>query len=287
MQLAQEDKRIAREQMTQKMNLGFQLLEYRDKMQRNAQEGYKNVVNAIGYDGLYNALASDPYTLGIAERTLGLNPGSLQQIAAQIPATAEKLDTQVIDYGAGKALVNTQTGEVIKTYAGKPEGSGVAGGGAPEATGIVDAAGKPIKLTATQTDSLAGFDNTLAGAQKAQGLLAKGVKTGPWESAKLSTKKFFDKADPDQLDLEQTLGKIKADFMKSISGAAVSESEAKRLAKFLPEIGDQEGVIKVKLKNLIEESKKSKANLLKTLGASGGASNVVVGPDGNEYEIID
>jgi hypothetical protein len=108
-------------------------------------------------------------------------------------------------------------------------------------------------------------------AADAYALLENGVKTGPLENIKLQAAKFTGMGiteDNDQIILEQMLGKIKADFMKATSGAAVSEAEVKRLSKFLPDFSDQEEVIKSKLNTLSQEMSRQKAGLLASLGAS-------------------
>lgn len=155
-----------------------------------------------------------------------------------------------------------------KTYAPGTSSSSTSG-----SNSIVGADGKPLKLSATQVDSIAGFDNTISGAERALALLNKGVSTGPVEGRLLQAAKFTGGGNPEQLQLEQLLGKLKADFMKALSGAAVSEQEAVRLAKFLPDINDQENVIASKLNTLISESLSSKDNFLNVLGAQPTSSN--------------
>lgn len=154
-----------------------------------------------------------------------------------------------------------QIASKAKTYAPS------AGGSTGTSTGITDASGRPIKLTATQADAITGFENTKGAAEAALALLEGGVSTGPIAGRLLQGAKLIGNQNPDQLRLEQTLAKLKADFMKAISGAAVSESEAQRLASFLPEITDQETVIASKLAQLVTESERTKQNLLNTLGA--------------------
>lgn len=151
-----------------------------------------------------------------------------------------------------------------------PKSSGGGGGGTTSVTGtnaITDASGKPIKLTAGQVDTVSGFSNTLSSAQNALRLLAGGVQTGPIQATMLQGAKLINKADTNQLQLEQMLGKLKADFMKSLSGAAVSDAEVIRLSKFLPDIYDQENVITSKLNNLISETNTARSNYLGTIGA--------------------
>lgn len=133
---------------------------------------------------------------------------------------------------------------------------------------IVDRNGNPLELTAGQAESIANFNSTVSSAQQALSLLDAGVTTGPVTGRLLQARKAGDVADPKQLQLEQTLGKMKADFMKAISGAAVSDKEVARLSQFLPSITDQEGVIRSKLTTLIGETDRAKNSLLSTLGGS-------------------
>lgn len=165
----------------------------------------------------------------------------------------------------GEKISTTEYNErVLKPFVKAKAVPRVASGG-DAGTGKTSVPKQP-KLTATQADSIAGFENTKGAAQVALNLLALGTSSGPISGRTLAFKKLFGAQDENQLKLEQTLAKLKADFMKAISGAAVSESEATRLAKFLPSITDQENVIKTKLNTLISESDRTKKNLLGVIG---------------------
>lgn len=168
-----------------------------------------------------------------------------------------------------------------------PKESGSGGGGTVVSNpvnsvgglNLVDANGKPIKLTASQVDSFTGFENTIQAAADALELMET-TSTGPLASKQLAAKKFFGLVDEtsDQLKLEQLLGKMKADFFKAVSGAAVSEQEVKRLSKFLPDISDQEGVIRSKLATLANEMERSRGNLISTLGATNTSTGRTISP---------
>ena len=126
--------------------------------------------------------------------------------------------------------------------------------------------GTPAKLLAGQVDTISAFDSTVSQAQKALDLLNNGVQTGPIELGKLLAGKLTNKANSNQLSYEQKIAMIRADFMKAISGATVSEPERKRLEAFLPVFTDQEGVAKSKLENLVTELGMKKNLFLDTMG---------------------
>lgn len=78
--LSAQDRQFAMQAISQKLQIDQQLMEYRDKFVQNAKEGYQNIINAVGYNGLYNMLANDPAGLSLAEKNLGLQPGGLQNL---------------------------------------------------------------------------------------------------------------------------------------------------------------------------------------------------------------
>jgi hypothetical protein len=150
--------------------------------------------------------------------------------------------------------------------AGSSAGGGSAAGASSGA--LIGRDGKPLKLTEAQANALSSFDSTTQAANEAHSLLQQGIQTGPIAGAMLQGAKLLGTQNPDQLKMESTLGKLRADFMKALSGAAVSEAEVKRLSTFLPNITDQETFIESKLNTLISETQRTKGNLLSTLGAA-------------------
>lgn len=97
--LAQQDQQMALQNITQKMQIDEQLMNYRDKFVNNAKEAYNNVLKSVGYAGLYQSLASsgDSSAIGLAEKTLGLQPGQLQKLSTYTPPQSEedKLNLQL------------------------------------------------------------------------------------------------------------------------------------------------------------------------------------------------
>lgn len=275
-----------------------QIMQFKQKndemIYRANQDAVNRNIDLLGVDGLYDAAQGDPIKISRIERTMGLVPGSLQ-VAAQRAKQARIAVQQEQDLalrmkeaqlnneylqGANLRDTGANTRDMMRSRQYRDSLAGANQDGSSPGS-------KPIKYTATQIDTLNGFEATLSGATKALDLLNLGTQTGPISGRTLQAKKMFGGADPNQVKLEQGLSKLKADFMKTISGAAVSESEATRLAKFLPEITDQEDIMKSKLENLLSEAARNKSSFLRILGSSGGMGTIVVGPDGNEYEIID
>lgn len=109
--LAKEDQQTALQNITQKMQIDQQILEYRDKFVNNAKEGLNNVLRAVGYAGLYQSLQGDPSSIPLVERTLGLAPGGLQQLANYVPPMSE-MDQLDLQYKKGQIALqqsNLQT----------------------------------------------------------------------------------------------------------------------------------------------------------------------------------
>ena len=115
--LSQQDRQMAQQRSEQQLNLGFQILNYRDKMQSNAREAYNNVVSTLGYQGLYNSLKNSPYELSLAEKTLGLGSGQLAKLATQRDLDREYKIAQI--NSANRA--NRSSGNEYGTLSGKPQ----------------------------------------------------------------------------------------------------------------------------------------------------------------------
>lgn len=121
--LEAQDRANADKRFDSMMNFSMQILDYRDKMARNAQSSMEKVIEAVGgYKNMYNAYRNDPYSINLIEKTMGLGKGGLAQIAAFAPEP--KRDTQTVAYGNGQALIDSNTGEIINTYMGKDDVGG-------------------------------------------------------------------------------------------------------------------------------------------------------------------
>lgn len=117
MGFAKEDQANAQSVAQEKMNYDQQVISYEQKMTANAQQAYQKIIDTpgYGYQALYASTGGDPHTVSLVEGTLGLPPGSLAQLS-QIPDSSK---TQVVKLDNGNSiLINSQTGQTIKTLGG-------------------------------------------------------------------------------------------------------------------------------------------------------------------------
>lgn len=83
MNFSAQDRQQADANFDRMMNFTFQVQNYRDKMKQNAISLYNRVADKVGYDALYNSAANsgDPEAIGRIERTLGMEAGTLAELA--------------------------------------------------------------------------------------------------------------------------------------------------------------------------------------------------------------
>lgn len=157
-------------------------------------------------------------------------------------------DTSVIDQELGR-YQSVQTGQPMQQVAQAPDyGS--------------------LGLSPTQAQAIADTNATIDLAAQAKEM-AKGIKTGPLEGRISRGKALLQSGGDENFNkLDAQLNSIKANFMKALSGAAVSEQEATRLSKFLPDATDQESVIQTKLDQLAKELKIKKDEMISVAGGN-------------------
>lgn len=115
--LKSQDRSFALQSVQQKMQITEQINNYRDKFVQNAKEGYKNIIAAIGYNGLFSSLANDPKALALAERTMGLGAGKLAELSDTIKAQTNLKTFK--DYNISTPYIINNAGEVQDTGTGE------------------------------------------------------------------------------------------------------------------------------------------------------------------------
>lgn len=123
--LAAQDRQFAQQAALQKLNIDQQIYEYQERMRNNAASQYGNLINTVGYSGLMAMTGGDPWQMGLIEKSLGLNPGGLAQLAS-LPGPR---DNQVITAGGRSLLIDKNSGDVLKDFGSAYKGTSGGGGG--------------------------------------------------------------------------------------------------------------------------------------------------------------
>ena len=99
--------------------------------------------------------------------------------------------------------------------------------------------------------------------------LKPGVNTGPIAAKYQEGKKYITKKDPKYVKLEGISGKALVEYMKSISGAAIAESEVQRLKNIVPNVDMDDEEFMIKLRQFRNELKRSIKSFIETNEAAG------------------
>lgn len=117
------------------------------------------------------------------------------------------------------------------------------------------------KVTATQRSYIAKFDDMERDARQAQELVGK-VDTGPIAGTAGRAAQLIGTASKDFTNYRSTISRMNTTLLNLISGAAVTEGEAKRLAGFIPSITDDEKTAAWKISKFFDEVSSSKKNYI-------------------------
>lgn len=120
--LAGQDREYINQQIDKQLNFDEQMVQMRDKMQTNAQNQLQKIVDTVGYKGLYQQTNGDPYYVGLVEKTLGMSPGGLEELAT----VGAKKDLQFVPATAhqGAGYFDKTTGIFTPMKAGTTTSSG-------------------------------------------------------------------------------------------------------------------------------------------------------------------
>lgn len=190
---------------------------------------------SFGSDG--QQVADDGLTFGVADSEI---LSTTEAAALNVPYGTTKAEAAALGIVPGKKSSTTTS----------------------QAGSYVTPDGAQATLTAGQVDNLSGFAGTLDVIPEILAL-SEEVSTGAigslGQALKLGAKS------EKRIELDGKLNLLQAEFQKAISGATVSEEEAKRLGKFLPSLGDSNKQIRVKLNTLQTEMERRQKALKQTL----------------------
>lgn len=103
--LAEKDKSLALQSITQKLGIDSQIYEFSQKATNNAQNAYQGIIDKVGYAGLYAMTGGNDFYAGMIEKTLGLPLGGLSKLAGGGSTGATKFETVTIGSGKGNIKV--------------------------------------------------------------------------------------------------------------------------------------------------------------------------------------
>lgn len=255
MGFAQQDRQNAQQSLQMRMQFDEMENNYRDKFTNNAKEGYNNIISQLGYDGLYKSLQNDPYTLSIAEKTLGLGSGQLAQLASQ-----PNLDRQMKE--AQLQTERLQQDKIRADMNGTNE------------NGTIN--GKPQNASQSSANSYA---NRMAEANIA--LTNLGNKfTG--KLSQVPTLNFLKSSD--RQVYEQAQKNFVTAVLRRESGASIAPSEFDTARDvYFPKPGDTPEVVKEKeaTRNTVINNFYREANVLRPVLPG----QVIQGDDGKQYKV--
>lgn len=81
--LTEKDRAEADSRFNKSFNMTKEIVGYGQKMQQNAMDKFKWLIDKQGFDGLYNSTGGDQHAVSLIERTLGLSEGGLAKEADQ------------------------------------------------------------------------------------------------------------------------------------------------------------------------------------------------------------
>lgn len=289
--LSKDDRDAADRDFDTKMNLGFKMVEYQQKMQDNAKESYQKIVDKIGYAGLNTMTAGDPYYTKLVESTLGLAPGGLAQLST-IKDTEQELDLAIKRTNLAKAQIDLKNAQT----------SGVTGSDAPLYQGLSSPTATAVRATVSgfKTEPQVKNFTQIQDARNYAGSLSNTTKNPSDDQALIYA--FAKTMDPDSVVREGEYATVQK-YAQSLTDAyGKSVSQAINGTGFLTE-GARKN-IKDTIEAKYKSSKMTYDNVRKQyVGeinnltgrddgekfvrdySSGG--NIVTAPDGNDYEIID
>lgn len=261
LQLSQEDRKMANDRIAQQLDLGFKIMDYRDKFVRNSQENYNNIVAQVGYDGLLTATNNDPYYISLVERSLNLAPGGLSQLAQQ-------------------ATLKQQSEARLAERESRLSGgvsSGSSGGGITITDGNIEEQIANLKLSTAQKSDLVDIQTLGTQIADLENLAADGILEGIGGlytgSAKQFAFKNFSIGSEEGGQVRTIIGNIKGQIAKLRGGTSFTANEEKLLDSYVPGINETTKSVLNKIQSLKSFLQSKQDAIISVGGGISGGSN--------------
>lgn len=228
MELSMQDRKMAEAEFDRKMDYMFRIQDYKDKFVRNSQENYNNIIAQMGYSGLMDATNGDPYYIGLAEKSLGLAPGGLANLAKQ--------DT--LKQQAEARLQAKQLGTSKSVSVG----------------GSLEDQIDNLKLSAAQKGDLVEIQTLNDQIRDLESYAADGILEGIGSFGRGTIKelglKFFGKGSEEGGKVRTTIGNLKGQIAKLRGGTSFTANEEKLLDSYVPGINESTESVLTKIRGL-------------------------------------
>lgn len=123
MALTEADRKQVSEDLDRKLGITQMLYTMTNNMQNRAQENMQNLVEAVGYEGLIALAKGNPSAESQIESTLGLPYGALSDPDfLSLVNSNREVDTEVVEAGGHKLLIDSKTGQTIKDLGSAGDG---------------------------------------------------------------------------------------------------------------------------------------------------------------------
>lgn len=243
--LTVQDRQEADRMFEQQMNFAFKIADYQQKAVDNSRNGLNKIVENLGYKGLYDS-ALNAGNVDIIEKTLGLQPGQLGQLALQRDIDREYKEAQIMKiHDDIKNTGGTNNPAELIAYAQQYASTGQIPTGMPKGSfGIVSQYAKEIpKNDGVIVNRVTGVADSKSGAAEQQDFArmyniinnAKRLAEIDAERAKgagaLVGKLFGSELQTKYSALRKS---IVDDMQRMQSGAALTPDETKFYAGYLP-----------------------------------------------------
>lgn len=91
--LTSQDRQYAEQRAQSNLSLLGNMVQIQQTMKKASIDNYNNIISQVGYDGLAQMTAGDPYNTALIEKTMGLAPGGLAQLG-KVSGAERSLDQQ-------------------------------------------------------------------------------------------------------------------------------------------------------------------------------------------------
>lgn len=279
--LEQADRQSADQRFESMFNMGVQIQQLQQKMQDNARSQMQWLTENVGFDGLYDSTGGDPYYIDLVEQTLGLPSGGLLSSAEQArEAKALASEDRALDLEEQKLGMQLK-GEQIKTEQAQREKiySDIQKSNNPSGKPVSSATALQLADSSAALNMLGSLEKNITDNMDKFGPIA-GFVTG------------FNKWDVVGQSVQASINATKQIVGKYLEGGVLRKEDEDKYGKILPKLTDTSDVALEKLKKvreLVNERISAQRAALESSGynpALPPAENVIVGPDGNEYEVI-